>query len=99
MERIYQALKDKIVEEFNKFVSDYFDLIKGFVKEISPSMEILNISGQATYDRRNPRDLAQCGFRIEYNGEDCTSSLSEGEKQVIALAFFFAQLRKVKNME
>src|SRR3989344_5661129 len=99
LERIYQALKDKIVEEFNKFVSDYFDLIKGFIKEISPSMEILDISGQATYDRRNPRDPAQCGFRIEYNGEDCTSSLSEGEKQVIALAFFFAQLKKENDKE
>lgn len=99
LERIYQALKDKIVEEFNKFVSDYFELIKGFVKEISPSMDILDISGQATYDRRNPRDPAQCGFRVEYNGEDCTSSLSEGEKQVIALAFFFAQLKKENDKE
>ncbi len=94
LERLYQAMKEKIVEEFNTFVTVYFELIKGFVKEISPSMKILDISGQATYDRRNPRDPALCGFRIEYNNQDCTGSLSEGERQVIALAFFFARLSK-----
>jgi wobble nucleotide-excising tRNase len=99
LERIYQALKGKVVEEFDKFVSDYFDLIKRFVKEISPSMDIFEIKGRATYDRRSLRDPAQCGFRVEYNGEDCTSSLSEGEKQAIALSFFFAQLRKETDKE
>jgi len=94
LERIYQSLKDKIIEEFNKFVEEYFDLIKGFVKELSPSMEILDITGQATIDRRNPRDSAQCGFRVDYNGKNCIDGLSEGERQVIALAFFFAQLKK-----
>jgi len=94
LERIYQALKTKIVEQFGKFVEDYFELIKGFVKEINPSMEILNINGQPTYDRRNTQDPAQCGFSVKYNNEDCAGSLSEGEKQVIALAFFFADLRK-----
>ncbi|MDD5290679.1 MAG: AAA family ATPase [Patescibacteria group bacterium] len=97
LERTYQALKTKIVEQFGKFVEDYFELIKGFVKEISPSMEILNINGQPTYDRRNTQDPAQCGFSVKYNGEDCAGSLSEGEKQVIALAFFFADLRKDSN--
>ena len=62
-------------------------------------MEILDIIGQASYDRRNPRDPAQCGFRIEYNGKDCSTSLSKGEKQVIALAFFFAQLKKEKDKD
>jgi wobble nucleotide-excising tRNase len=94
LERIYQALKTKIIEQFSKFVEDYFELIKEFVKEINPSMEILNIDGQPTYDRRNTQDPAQCGFSVKYNGEDCAGSLSEGEKQVIALAFFFADLRK-----
>ncbi len=94
LERIYQALKTKIVEQFSKFVEDYFELIQGFVKEISPSMEILNINGQAKYDRRNTQDPAQCGFSVKYNGQDCAGGLSEGEKQVIALAFFFADLRK-----
>ena len=99
LERIYQLLKDKIIEEFNEFVSEYFDLIRSLVKELSPSMEILDIIGQASYDRRNPRDPAQCGFRIEYNGKDCSTSLSKGEKQVIALAFFFAQLKKEKDKD
>ena len=56
-------------------------------------MEILDVCGEANYDRRNI-EPAQCGFKIEYNGEECTGSLSEGEKQVIALSFFFASLRK-----
>ncbi|HUS49300.1 MAG TPA: AAA family ATPase, partial [Candidatus Paceibacterota bacterium] len=97
LEKIFQALKNKIVDEFNEFVSDYFEIISSFVKEISPSMEILNILGQATYDRRNLRDPAQCGFCVKHNGKDCGGSLSKGEKQVIALAFFFAQLRKESN--
>ncbi len=94
LERIYQLQKTKIVEEFTKFVTDYFGLIKNLVKEISPSMDILQIDGQATYDRRNTQEPAQCGFEVKYNGEDCSRELSEGEKQVIALAFFFAHLRK-----
>jgi wobble nucleotide-excising tRNase len=94
LDRISQSLKTKILDEFNNFVREYFDLIKGYVKTISPSMEILDIRGQATYDRRSQQEPAQCGFRIKYNGEDCTNSLSEGEKQVVALAFFFAQLKK-----
>jgi len=94
LERIFQALKTKVVNEFNKFVSEYFELISSFVKEISPSMEILKIVGQARYDRRNLSDPAQCGFSVKHNGRDCGGSLSKGEKQVIALAFFFAQLRR-----
>ncbi len=97
LERIFQILKDRIVEEFNKFVSDYFESISSFVKEISPAMEILDIIGQVTYDRRSSRDPAQCGFCVQYNSKDCSGSLSEGERQVIALSFFFAQLKKDTN--
>ena len=43
------VLPFQAIEQFSKFVEDYFELIKGFVKEISPSMEILNINGQPTY--------------------------------------------------
>ncbi len=93
LERIFQSLKNKIIEEFNKFVTEYFDLIQSFIKEICPSMDIFQIEGETRYDRRS-QESAQCGFFIKYNGEDCTKSLSEGEKQVIALSFFFAQLRK-----
>lgn len=98
-ERIYQLQKNKIIEEFTDFVNNYFVLIKDFIKEISPSMEIFQIDGQATYDRRNIQEPAQCGFEIQHNGEDCSNELSEGEKQVIALAFFFAHLRKENNKD
>jgi wobble nucleotide-excising tRNase len=99
LENIYQALKDKTVEKFDEFVTEYFGLIKQFIKEISPSMEILDIGGQATYDRRSIRNPAQCGFRIKYNGKDRSGSLSKGEKRVVALAFFFAHLRKEPDKE
>jgi len=93
LERIYQLLKNRIIEQFNNFVLDYFSLIKGFVKEISPSMGVFEIKGAPRYDRR-AQEPAQCGFNIKYNGKDCTKNLSEGERQVIALSFFFAQLKK-----
>jgi wobble nucleotide-excising tRNase len=96
LEKIYQVMKTKIVEEFNTFIKDYFSVIKDFVKEISPSMEILEVAGEGSYNRNN-REPALCGFRIEYNGQDCSNSLSEGEKQVIALAFFFAHIKKETN--
>jgi len=96
LERIYQLLKNKIIKQFNNFVSDYFSLIKRFIKEISPSMDVFEIKGDPTYDRR-AQEPAQCGFNIKYNGKDCTKSLSEGENQVIALSFFFAQLEKENN--
>jgi len=93
IERIYQLLKEEIIKEFNNFVLDYFSLIKSFIKEISPTMDIFEIKGEPKYDRR-AQEPAQCGFYIRYNREDCTKSLSEGEKQVIALSFFFVHLKK-----
>lgn len=93
LEKLFKLLKNKIVDEFNNFVSNYFSLIKSFVKEISPAMDIFEIEGESRYDRRS-REATQCGFCIKYKGEECTRSLSEGEKQVIALSFFFAQLEK-----
>ncbi|MBT4277433.1 AAA family ATPase [Candidatus Falkowbacteria bacterium] len=93
LEAIYQKLKEKIVEKFNKFANEYFELIKHYVKIISPSMEIFDVLGKGTYSRTG-REPAQCGFEVQYNKKDCTNDLSEGERQVIALAFFFAQLKK-----
>lgn len=93
LERIYQILKNRIIEQFNNFVLDYFSSIKEFIKEICPSMDVFEIKGDPKYDRR-AQEPAQCGFNIKYNGKDCTKNLSEGERQVIALSFFFARLKK-----
>jgi len=93
LEKIFKSLKNKIIDEFNNFVSNYFSLIKSFIKEISPTMDIFEIEGESKYDRRS-REATQCGFCIKYKGKECTENLSEGEKQVIALSFFFAQLKK-----
>jgi wobble nucleotide-excising tRNase len=93
LERIYQLLKNRIIEQFNNFVLDYFSSIKRFIKAICPSMDVFEIKGAPRYDRR-AQEPAQCGFNIKYNGKDCTKNLSEGERQVIALSFFFARLKK-----
>ena len=93
LERIYQFLKNRIIEQFNNFVLDYFSSIKEFIKGICPSMDVFEIKGAPKYDRR-AQEPAQCGFNIKYNGKDCTKNLSEGERQVIALSFFFARLKK-----
>lgn len=98
LEAIYQKLKEKIVEKFNEFAQEYFDLIKDYIKKISPSMEIFDVLGQGTYSRTG-REPAQCGFEVQYNKKDCTNDLSEGERQVIALAFFFAQCKKEVNKD
>ena len=98
LETIYQKLKEKIVEEFNIFAKDYFDLIKEYIKALSPSMEIFDVLGQGAYSRTG-REPALCGFEVQYNKKDCTSNLSEGERQVITLAFFFAQLKKETNKD
>lgn len=96
LEDIYQKMKAKIVEEFKNFVDSYFGEVKTLVKRISPAMDIFEIGGTATYSRTG-NEAAQCGFGITYNGDDHTHNLSEGERQVIALAFFFAILKKEKN--
>jgi wobble nucleotide-excising tRNase len=93
LERIYQLLKNRTIEQFNNFVLDYFSSIKKFIKEICPSMDVFEIKGAPRFDRR-AQEPAQCGFNIKYNGKDCTKNLSEGERQVIALSFFFARLKK-----
>jgi len=38
-----------------------------------------------------------CGFEVHYKGKDRLAELSEGERQVIALAFFFARLDNEKD--
>lgn len=96
LEDIYQKMKDKIVEEFKKFVDGHFNVVKSLVKRISPSMDIFEIGGTATYSRTG-KEPAQCGFGIKYNGEDHTHNLSEGERQVIALAYFFSMLKKEED--
>jgi wobble nucleotide-excising tRNase len=98
LEEVYQKMKDKIIEEFKNFVDEYFGEVKALVKRISPAMDIFEIDGTATYSRTG-KEPAQCGFEIKYNGDDHTHNLSEGERQVIALAFFFAILKKEKNPE
>ncbi len=99
LDRIFTLLKTKIVEEFKAFANDYFGLIASYVSRISPAMEVLDFQGQPTYDGRSTTDPAQCGFKISYNKRDISAHLSEGERQVVALAFFFAHLTKEVNKD
>ena len=98
LEEIYQKMKVAIVDKFTAFVTDYFAHIKDILKYISPGMGIFDISGPATYTRVG-REPAQCGFRITYNGYECSEGLSDGERQAIALAYFFAQLEKLTDKD
>ena len=93
LEIIYQRYNDEIVREFKNFTDKYFNTIKDFIKNINSSMEIFDIVGEPKYDRRG-KEIAQCAFEIRYKDEDCSHTLSEGEKQTIALAFFLAHLNQ-----
>ncbi len=96
LEEIYQKTKTQIVTEFDLFVKEYFKEIKDIVKQLSPTMDIFEITGEGNYSRTG-KESALCGFKVTYNGEEKTKSLSEGEKQVLALAYFLAQLRKTTD--
>ncbi len=98
LEEVYQNMKVAIVDKFTSFVTDYFSLIEDILGRISPGMGIFDITGQATYTRVG-KEPAQCGFRITYNGNECSEGLSDGERQAVALAYFFAQLEKLADKD
>lgn len=97
LDRIYSVMKIKIVEKFKIFVEDYFEIINKFILELSPTMEGIEVFGTAKVDARNEREPFQCGFDIKYLGKENNCIYSEGEKQVIALSYFFAQLEKERD--
>ncbi len=99
LERIYQTTKDAIVDQFSKWVEEHYARIAELVKILSPKMSVFNIGGKSTFDRRKIESPAQCGFMIQVNGKDKMDSLSDGERQVVALAYFFAMLEKMKDQD
>ena len=99
LENIYQAAKEEVVEQFSNWVEIHYARIAELVKILSPKMSIFDIGGKSTFDRRNITSPAQCGFSIQVNGKDKMDVLSEGERQVIALAYFFAMLEKMDNKD
>jgi wobble nucleotide-excising tRNase len=99
LERIYQATKDEIINLFKTFVDDYYKRISEYIASLSPKMGIFDVGGRSTFDRRNTASPAQCGFSIRINGEDKLDALSEGERQVIALAYFFTMLERMSDQE
>lgn len=98
IEDVYQKMKQEIISKFKIFTKDYFDSINEFLIQINPTMDILEIFGDPTYSRTG-REPAQCGFNIYYKGEDQADALSDGERQSIALAYFFAHLDKMPDKD
>ena len=97
LERIYQLMKKEIVTKFNVFVTEYFESINKYVMELSPTLCGIEVHGTAKMDARNDSEPFQCGFEIKYLGEENPGELSEGERQVVALSYFFAQLERERD--
>jgi wobble nucleotide-excising tRNase len=98
IDSILKTLRDKVNAEFDTFIVDYFAIIKRNIKKIYPNLDIVEFekSRGTSYDFRN--NEINCGFIVKYKGHDRFKDLSEGEKQVIALAYFFAMVEKEQNI-
>lgn len=98
LDSLIDDFRTHIQREFQKFVTSYFKNIKHYMKQLAPSLDVFQITtNKLNYDLRS-NDVV-CGFEIKYKGEDKFNALSEGEKQVIALAYFFAFLDEEKNKQ
>lgn len=87
--------RNKVKDRFEEFVRLYFVDIKDFLSKFCPNLKVEVVASRSQYDLRAGEVL--CGIEIRYKGKDRLGELSEGERQSIALAFFFAFLRKAKN--
>ncbi|MCZ7609262.1 MAG: AAA family ATPase [Ignavibacterium sp.] len=99
MEIILRKFREKVNNEFEVFISDYLSLIKKHIQNLYPNLDIVELekSRGTTYDFRS--NDVNCGFVVKYKGQDRFKALSEGEKQVIALAYFFAMVEKYQSKE
>ncbi len=92
-----KLFRDKIDMEFTVFINNYLSIIKNYIKKLCPAFELFEIEKSRTtnYDFRS-NDVF-CGFNVKYKEKDRFKDLSEGEKQVIAIAYFLAMLEKENN--
>jgi len=95
LDEIFDALRKDINCQFKEFTKLYFEETRRYIEEISPVLRF-EMKSKAQYHLRTTTPVV-CGFELQYKGKDRLTELSEGERQVIALAFFFALLDKEKN--
>lgn len=96
LDKLFEKYRSGVQQKFDKFIDDYLSDIKSYLKEFCPPLEIVNIKKtRSKYDVRAGQTL--CGFELQYKNKDRLSELSEGEKQAIALSYFFSYLKKVQN--
>lgn len=84
-------LRTWINEKFRIFVKKYEEPIKKFIQKINSS---LTIDFSCKVDGGISHWSSRCTFQLEYNGLNISRELSQGEKRVIALAYFFALREK-----
>ena len=92
---ILDAFIDKVKKKFKEFVDTYFSEIERYARIFCPSIELKIVSPRVTYDLRS--DEVVCGFEVRYKNKDRFSTLSDGERQSIALAYFLALLNHTKD--
>lgn len=87
-------LRTIINDKFNAFTEEYGVLIKDNITDINSSISVdfdCKLNGGISHGS------ARCGFRISYNWESIARDLSDGEKRVVALSYFFALAQKRHN--
>jgi len=88
---ISDQIESKIEKEFDKFSENYFQKIRNYAQKMDSSLT-LDILGKGSYDKRFS-EATIATFELQFENKKVEfKTLSEGEKQTIALAFFFALL-------
>lgn len=95
--RIFQTLRERVKDYFKEFADNYFEKIKKYIEDINPSL-LVEPKCFPKYDLRTSTPVT-CGFEVHYRGKDRLKEISEGERQVIALSYFFALLENEKRKE
>lgn len=72
---------------FNLFVKKYGETIRKNVEYLNSSIAV---KLDCVLDGWISHGASRCGFKLTYNGNDIARDLSDGEKRVVALAYFFA---------
>ncbi len=95
LDKIFNMLRNEINYRFKEFTELYFEKTRRYIEKISPVLH-LEMKCKAQYHLGTTSPVI-CGFEVHYKGKDRLAELSEGERQVIALAFFFALLDNEKH--
>lgn len=76
-----------INKKFNDFVKKYGENIGKYITEINSS---ISVAFNCSLDGWISNGASRCGFSLIYNGNNIARELSDGEKRVVALWYFFA---------